>query len=132
MKRLPDRITVIFDGSCDFCTWTIQQLDWLDRHRRVEFLPFQQPGVLARHGLSQAETEQAAWAITPRGNRYYGAAAVNLTIAVALGTRLPYLLYLLPGVRQAQDALYRLIARNRHFIRGVVPYCKQHPEACAS
>ena len=130
MKRLPNRITVIFDGSCNFCTWTIQQLTWLDRHHRVQVLPFQGPGVLDRYGLSQAEAEAAAWAITPRGNRYSGAAAVNLTVSVALGTRLPYLFYRLPGIRQAQDALYGLIARNRRFIRGVVPYCEQHPQAC--
>jgi predicted DCC family thiol-disulfide oxidoreductase YuxK len=131
MKRLPDQVTVVFDGTCNFCTWTIQQLDWLDRHQRVRVQPFQGPGVLARYGLTQAQTEEAAWAITPRGNRYQGAAAVNLTVAVALGTRLPYLIYRLPGVRQLQDALYGLIARNRRFIRGVVPYCKQHPKACA-
>lgn len=132
MKRLPNQITVVFDGSCDFCTWTIEQLTWLDRRQRVRVLPFQKPGVLGTYGLSQTQTEAAAWAITPRGNRYEGAAALNLTLAVALGTRLPYLVYRLPGVRQAQETLYRFIARNRHHIRGVVPYCKQHPEICAS
>lgn len=131
MKQLPDRITLIFDGTCDFCTWSAQLIERLDRRHRVRLVPFQSPGALAAADLSQAEAETAAWAISPNGRRYWGAAAVNLALAVALGNRLPMLLYRLPGSRQLQDAAYAAVARLRHRLPGVRPYCQQHPAACS-
>ena len=128
--NIPDYITVIFDGTCDLCTWSAQMVERLDRHHRLQLVPFQAPGALTTAGLSQPEAEAAAWAITPGGKRYRGAAAVNLALAVALGSRLPLVLYRLPGLRQLQDAIYAAIARYRHRLPGVRPYCQEHPEAC--
>ena len=130
MRRLPARATIIFDGSCNFCTWSVELVKRFDDHDRLHIVPFQGHGVLSEHKLSQIETEAAAWAITPSGNRYRGAAAINLALSVALGSRLPIMLYKLPLIQQAQDAIYAAIARNRTRFRGVTPYCKQHPEAC--
>lgn len=132
MKRLPDSITIIFDGTCDFCTWSAQLIERLDRHHRVRLVPFQAPGALVSAGLSQAEAEAAAWAITPRGKHYRGAAAVNLALAVALGNRLPLVLYRLPGLGRLQDAAYATVARHRHRLPGVRPYCQEHPAACSN
>lgn len=131
MSRLPDQVTVIFDGSCDFCTWAVELLERLDRDHRVRAVPFQAPGMLGRFGLTRAEAEAAAWAVTPHGKRYRGAGAVNVALAVALGSRWPMILYRLPGLRQIQDALYAAVARYRHRFRGVRPYCEQHPDACS-
>ena len=128
--KLPDHITVIFDGTCDFCTWSARMVERLDRHHRIRLVPFQAPGALASAGLSHPEAEAAAWAITPGGKRYRGAAAVNLALAVALGTRLPLVLYRLPGLRQLQDVAYAVVADHRHRLPGVRPYCQEHPEAC--
>lgn len=130
MGSLPTTATIIFDGSCNFCTWSVELVQRFDRHQRLHAVPFQGPGVLAAHGLTQAETEAAVWAMTPDGKRYRGAGAVNLALAVALGTRLPMRLYTLPLIRQAQDVVYAAIARHRHRIRGVTPYCQRHPDAC--
>jgi predicted DCC family thiol-disulfide oxidoreductase YuxK len=130
MKRLPHHVTVIFDGSCNFCTWSVELIERFDHDHRVRTVPFQAPGVLDRYGLTQADAEAAAWAITPAGNRYRGAAAVNLALSVALDTRWPIWIYTLPLVRQAEDAIYDLIARNRDRFRGVTPYCQRHPQAC--
>ena len=102
----------------------------LDRHQRVQLVPFQARGALTTAGLSQPEAETAAWAFTPGGKRYRGAAAVNLALAVALGSRLPLILYRLPGLRQLQDVVYAAVARHRHRLPGVRPYCQEHPEAC--
>ena len=131
MRRLPSHLTIIFDGTCDFCTWSVELLEWLDRHHRMVTVPFQAPGVLERYGIMRADAEAAVWAMSPSGKRYQGAGAVNLALAVALGTRLPMILYTLPGLRQLQDALYAAVARNRHRLRGVTPYCEQHPDVCA-
>jgi predicted DCC family thiol-disulfide oxidoreductase YuxK len=130
MRRLPQTVTVVFDGTCNFCTWSVELIERYDRDQRVQPVPFQSPGTLASHDLTQAEAESAAWAITPRGGRYRGAGAVNLALSVALGNRLPILLYQLPLIRQLQDAAYAWIARNRHRFRGVRPYCRTHPDEC--
>lgn len=131
MRQLPGSLTVIFDGSCDFCTWSAEVLERLDRDDRVTVVPFQAPGVLERYGLATGDAEAAVWAMSPSGKRYRGAGAVNLALAVALGTRLPMVLYLVPGIRKVQNAFYAVVARNRHYLRGVTPYCQQHPDACA-
>ena len=91
----------------------------LDRGHRVAVVPFQQAGVAAANGLTIAQCEEAAWAITPDRRRLPGAAAIALVLAVALQTRIPLLLYALPGLRQLQDATYALVARNRQRLPGV-------------
>lgn len=102
----------------------------LDRHHRVAVVPFQKSGVAAANGLSIAECEQAAWAITTTGQRYRGAAAINMTLAVALGISLPMIVYQLPGLQQLQDWVYAWVVRNRHWLPGVKPYCHEFPERC--
>jgi predicted DCC family thiol-disulfide oxidoreductase YuxK len=98
----------------------------------VRVLPCQAPDVAARHGLTRADCEAAAWAFAPGGRRYRGAAAVNAALGAALGTALPLHIYRLPLIRSAQDAAYDWIARNRHRFPGVTPWCAAHPEArCA-
>ncbi len=130
MRRLPDHATIIFDGSCNFCTWSVELIQRFDEHRRLRAVPFQGHGVLAEYDLAQSETEAAAWVITPSGNRYRGAGAVNMALSIALGSRLPIMVYRLPFSQQLQDVVYAAIARNRTQFRGVTPYCKKHPAAC--
>ncbi|HEY1013793.1 MAG TPA: DUF393 domain-containing protein [Herpetosiphonaceae bacterium] len=129
-ESLPERLTLIFDGSCDFCTRTVRWLRLLDRGARIAAVPFQQPAAPESAGLTIGDCEQAVWAYAADGPRYRGAGAVNAALAVALGTPLPLWVYLLPGVRQLQDYVYALVARNRHHIPGDQPHCEQHPEDC--
>lgn len=132
MGGAPPRATLIFDGTCDFCTWSVRLVQALDRGHRVTVAPFQQPGVMEEHGLSIAQCEAAAWALAPapRPMRYRGAGAINLALSVALGTPLPLRIYELPGMRQIQDAAYSWVARNRHRFPGVTPHCVQFPDDC--
>ncbi len=99
IERLPDRLTLIFDGSCGFCTGSAGLVQALDRRHWVVVVPFQQAGVAAVNGLTIAQCEAAVWAITPDRRRLPGAAAIALVLAVALQTRLPLLLYALPRLR---------------------------------
>lgn len=126
----PERATVIFDGSCDFCTRSARLLRWLDRRGRLTLIPFQKPGTPEAHGLTIADCERVAWAVTPDGRHFSGAAAINVGFATALGTRLPWLLYRLPGLRWLQDRIYALIAHHRSRLPGDTPYCEQHPDEC--
>ncbi len=108
----------------------------LDRDRRVTAVPYQKPGVCAAAGLSAEQCEEAAWTVEPGETlgkprrRYRGAAAINASLAVALGVRLPLSFYGLSGVGRLQEHLYDLVAANRHRLPGDVPYCKRHPEEC--
>jgi predicted DCC family thiol-disulfide oxidoreductase YuxK len=61
---------------------------------------------------------------------YTGAEAVNAAVSVALGTRLPILIYRIPGIRQAQDRVYRWVASHRYRFPGKTPYCESHPVGC--
>lgn len=130
MTRLPERLTIIFDGSCNFCTRSVRWISALDRRGRISIAPFQDAAARTAAGLSVPQCEAAAWAITPDGRRYPGAHAINLAVAVALGLPAPVWLYRVPGVRQLQDSAYAWVARNRHRLPGDTPYCAQHPERC--
>lgn len=130
MTRLPERLTIIFDGSCDFCTRSVRWITALDRGRRISFAPFQDAAARTAAGLSVPQCEAAAWAVTPDGRRYPGAQAINLAFAVALSLPLPLWIYGVPGSHQLQDAIYAWVVRNRHRLPGDTPYCAQHPERC--
>jgi predicted DCC family thiol-disulfide oxidoreductase YuxK len=127
---VPDRLTIIFDGSCDLCTLVIRRIAALDRHRRVTIAPFQQPALPESVGLTYAQCEETIWAVTPDGRPYGTAQAVNLIFATILRSPLVLWFYGIPGIRQLQERGYRLVAANRHRFPGDIPYCEQHPEDC--
>jgi predicted DCC family thiol-disulfide oxidoreductase YuxK len=130
VTALPERLAIIFDGSCDFCTRAVRWITALDWGRRITIAPFQDVAARTAAGLSVPQCEAAAWAITPDVRRYPGAHAINLALAVALGYPLPVWFYRVPGVRQLQDSVYAWVVRNRHRLPGDTPYCAQHPERC--
>ena len=51
-------------------------------------------------------------------------------VSVALGTRLPLLIYRIPGIRLVQNTVYRWVADHRYRFPGKTPYCESHPVAC--
>ena len=102
----------------------------LDRNRRVTAVPSQKPGVCASAGLTVKECEASVWAAGLDGRRYRGAEAINVVLAVALGTRFPLGLYKLPLVRRLQDLTYDWVAAHRGKLPGDEPYCSQHPYQC--
>ncbi len=104
----------------------------LDRNRRVTAVPYQNTDARASVGLTVEECRAALWAVAPEGRYYRGAAAVNATLAVALGTRVPLLFYDLPGAKRLQDRLYDFVAANRRRLPlpKDEPYCKQYPDRC--
>ena len=64
------------------------------------------------------------------GAVYAGAEAADAAVSVAIGTRVPLLIYRTPGIRHVQDAVYRWVAANRYRFPGETPYCESHPVAC--
>ncbi len=107
LTERPTQLTLVFDGTCGFCTRSVRLLNALDRDRRVRAVPFQKDGVPASVGLTVEECEATAWAILPDGGRYRGAEAANSAVAEALGTAGPLLVCSLPGVKQLRDFVLR-------------------------
>jgi predicted DCC family thiol-disulfide oxidoreductase YuxK len=130
MTKVPQQATLIFDGRCGVCTRYVRIIKRFDRKQRITAVPYQMPGVPASAGLTVEACRRAAWAVTPEGHRYRGAMAVNLVVAVALGTKLPYAFYRLPLIKCAQDRAYDWIAANRRRLPGDEPYCSQHQGEC--
>lgn len=119
---------MIFDGKCGFCTRTAGWLRRLDRRDRIEFVPYQRPGVLEPAGLSVEQAATEVWWIGSEGARCGGAAAVNAALSAALGVRLPSWLYAV--TRPVQDRVYAWVAANRHRLPGVTPHCQANPDDC--
>ncbi len=47
-RALPERVTVVFDGTCGCCTWSVRLLRWLDRADRMTTVPCQATDLSAR------------------------------------------------------------------------------------
>lgn len=80
-------------------------------------LPAQTPGLAARHGLTKADTDRAAWAIEPDGRKHEGAAAINCALAELPGPW-PRLAgaYRIQPLRAAEDVAYWAVVRTRHWL----------------
>ncbi|MFD4291593.1 thiol-disulfide oxidoreductase DCC family protein [Rhodococcus sp. NPDC058505] len=116
--RAERRVDLLFDKDCGFCVWSVGWLHRLDRRGRVTATPLHAPGAVERFGVSVDQALEQAWAVDWRGDRHHGAGAINAALSGVLGTRIPLRVYRIPGIRQVQDRLYRLVARNRHRLPG--------------
>ena len=82
-----------------------------------------------RTGLTEAQTERAAWTVAP-GVEVGGPRAVGMFLAIAWNSRLVLLPWRVPGVAWLLDRVYEWIARNRRRFPGQTPWCVAHPDAC--
>jgi predicted DCC family thiol-disulfide oxidoreductase YuxK len=102
----------------------------VDRTGGLEIVPFQQPGTAERLGISPSRMTESGWWLDSSGQVYGGAEAVNAALSAALGTRLPLVLYRVPGIRFLQERVYRWVANHRYRFPGTTPHCESHPVAC--
>ena len=124
----PGTAWLLFDRDCGFCTRAAGLLRRIDRRGRVEIIALQEQGAPARFGVTLDQALEQLWALDAQGRRYGGAAAANAVLGVALGTRIPFHIYRIPGIRQLQDALYRWIAANRYRLPGSSGTCAVEPQ----
>ena len=63
-STMPDRVTVVFDGTCGFCTRSIRYLKKIDKRNQVtaEACQIVQPD--PAYGLQDVDCGEAAWALT--------------------------------------------------------------------
>ena len=123
------RPVLVYDGRCRFCVESARALGrWIGG--RADLESFRDPGVLERHpGLDARRCEEALQLVLPGGRIHGGAAAVAHALRLRPALAPVGLLLLLPGVRHAASAVYRIVARNRFRLRGEVcadDACRAH------
>ena len=112
------------------CTRSRDLLLKLNRTRDVQTEPLQAAGVVDRLGIEPSQLLESVRWLDSSGAVYSGAEAANAAVSAALGTRIPLMLYRLPGIRSLQEAVYRWVAGHRYRFPGTTPYCESHPVAC--
>lgn len=122
---------LVFDGRCGMCTRACNRLARLDRTGHLRIEPFQTPGMADRLGVPADRLSESAWWLDSSGEVFAGAEAMNAALAAARGSSLPLRIYRLPGVRAAQNVVYRWVATHRYRFRGVTPLCEAEPARCA-
>lgn len=124
------KMVLLFDGNCHFCTASAEWVRLLDWRQRLHCLPFQAPGVPQAYGLSVTQCEQAVWAISPSGQAYQGAQAICATFDALLGFPLFLWFYRFPGSKRVADRSYAWVAKNRRFLPGMRPSCQRPHVSC--
>lgn len=122
--------TLFFDGGCGMCTRARNGLVKLNRTGDLHTEPYQQLGTAQRLGVPADRLPESVWWLGSGGEVFAAAEAVNAALSAALGSRLPLLVYRIPGIGQLQEAVYRWVAGHRYRFPGTTPYCETHPTAC--
>ena len=121
---------LFFDGACGMCTRSVYFLVRHDRTGKLRTEVFQAPGAAERLGVTDSHLYDMSWWLDESGAVYGGAEAINAALSVCLGTRLPLLVYRVPGIRWLQNTVYRWVANHRYRFPGTTAYCESHPVAC--
>ena len=121
---------LFFDGACGMCTRSVEFVLRLDRTGELQIEPLQSPGAAARLSISPSQLLDSSRWLDSSGVVYCGAEAMNAAVSSAIGTRLPLVLYRMPGMRFVQDAIYRWVSTHRYRFPGTTPYCQSHPASC--
>ena len=121
---------LFFDGACGMCTRSRDFLLTLNRTGDLRTEPLQGAGTAERLGIAPERLLDSVRWLDSSGQVCAGAEAANAAVSAALGTRLPLLVYRIPGMRPAQEAIYRWVAEHRYRFPGKTPYCESHPVAC--
>lgn len=94
-------------------SWVSRLRRW-DRDGVLSFAPYQDPAVGERFPWIPPEAfAEAVQVVAPDGSTWAGAGAVEKLAAILPGGRPLALLFRLPLVRAAADALYRRVAARR-------------------
>lgn len=121
------QLTVIFDGTCGFCTHTVRLLRTNDRQSRITWIPCQQ---LNHDDSIRKLCADAVVAITEEGAIDTGAQAFFHIIGTMSGSPWPVRIASLPVISSLLSLGYRVIARVRSHLPGDIPWCDQHPDDC--
>ena len=116
-------MTLLFDGTCGFCTRTVMWINRRDSRGRINIVPCQTAVEYHDVALSREDCATSIWAIRDGNVVAGGAQAAAIVWAVLIDASWPIQVARLPGVRQALDLGYRFIAANRHRLPGIKGMC---------
>ena len=119
---------VIYDGHCKVCGRIVVALQRWDREKRLEIVPSQAPGVMARFPWipARAYTESVQF-IEPGGATWQGAAAIEHIIDALPKGRFITWVFSIPFVRPLAEKFYRWFAKNRYKL-GCGAHCQLRKE----
>jgi predicted DCC family thiol-disulfide oxidoreductase YuxK len=110
-----DRLTLVYDGECDFCTRLARWVERHDRRGTISARPNQEPGLIESLGLTRAEVDRASWTVEKDG-RFEGAAGINRVLReLGGGWLVAGSLYLVPPIAWVEDRYYKRVARRRRW-----------------
>jgi len=116
------RSIVYYDGACNLCNNTVK---WVLKHERAPVLYFATLQKLREHNVNNTPTSllEANSVVLWHEGKYYTQSEAVMQIALLMGGpyRLARLGYLVPAF--LRNALYQLIARNRHQWFGTTTSC---------
>jgi len=119
--------TCVYDGQCKVCTRLSHVLEKWDRHRQIEIVSSQTPGVTARFPwIPVTAYAQALQLVGPGGQTWSGAAAIEQLLDVLPKGKLISWVFSIPFVRGIADRFYKWFARNRYRL-GCGEHCQLRP-----
>lgn len=114
---------LLYDGTCGFCSWNVQFAAPRDRTENLHYAPLQSElgqYLIREQGL---EGQEDSSVILVEGGQAYQRSAAALKVAAKL--RFPFWLlsvfWIVP--RFLRDAVYDLVAANRHNLAGGAEVC---------
>lgn len=107
--------TLVYDGMCRICNPLADAVRRWDRRGRIEVIPSQATGLMARFPwIPRDAYARAIQLIGPGGATYQGAGAIEHLLGILPRGRLIAWIFLIPGIRVLADRVYRWVARNRY------------------
>ena len=114
VSRRPDRLTVLYDQDCGFCTWSAETMMRIDRGHRVRFLPLAQAPALGIEVPDRDALEATIHAVDERG-RWTVGGQTWITILDRVPVTRPFAwIARLPVVSRLVEPVYDRIAANRY------------------
>lgn len=125
-KEAPRRLAkpvVLYDGSCRLCISATDQLRKLDTEDALDWLNMREDAVRARfRGIDWRRAEEEIHLVRTDGRLRVGVDAVREISEMIGGDvgKAASVALDLPGVRQAADVIYSIVAANRHHLMSKV------------
>lgn len=113
----PGRAVLVYDASCPICRKVMERVRESSDEDAFEFLPCGSEGALGRYpGIRTSDCLRAVHLVLPDGRVLSGAEAAPEIFARIPRYRRAATFLRLPGTRPLAALLYRVFARNRHWI----------------
>jgi predicted DCC family thiol-disulfide oxidoreductase YuxK len=107
--------TLVYDGQCKICNPLANVVRNWDHRQRIEVVPSQATGLMARFPWIPREAyAKAIQLVGPGGATWQGAQAVEQLLTILPRGRLISWVFHVPGIRALADRIYRWVARNRY------------------